>query len=355
MFHWSLQILGVFTLTLGLGYPLRAQTHPYELTPERGKYMLLVKSYEGESAAKLTHRMITELREIYELPAYYYHRPGQQKKIHQRISKLLANQERGLKQLGIPVWEGSKPQRFFKVQRSDDQFAVLVGGFPDMETAQQELKNLRKLKPPSKELLDRAVQDVPIAETKRQVQGAYLNPFASAFIVPNPTLPKQDIAAEKKPDPSWKKLNANEPFSVLECDKPWTLVVRVYQGAAMIATDSEATKLGLKQAGLSEEQARHVTVCGLQAHRVAEWLRDLHKYQAKTGNSIVPFPIDAYVLHTPHMSVVTVGQFDAVDDPRIDKYRKVIAGLQMKDQKSGIVYDQFLDKPLPMQVPKFED
>jgi hypothetical protein len=73
-----------------------------------------------------------------------------------------------------------------------------------------------------------------------------------------------------------------------------------------------------------------LTASALQAEEVAKVLH---------GNSF-----DAYVLHTRHSSIVTVGGFDQPNDPRLQQLQRQLANL-----KIGPI--ECFARPMPMQVP----
>src|SRR5262249_9842419 len=126
----------------------------------------------------------------------------------------------------------------FRGVRIQEQFAVLIGGYKDMDSARRALDKVKKLPPPTAERLCRLYTrlqpvDSPDGEKRDQIEGAYINPFPTSFVTPNPTVP-QNRHAELKNDPFLKQLNAGESLSLLKCKKPWTLVVAVFPGMSTI-------------------------------------------------------------------------------------------------------------------------
>lgn len=309
--------------------------HPYAITPKAGKYCILVKAYTGNSAGQYATSMVSELRRDYRLPAYFFNRTGkEQSRRRRQKDEYLTKLQKAYDSLNVPL-HSTKIR--IPVAPIKDEYAILIGGFDSMEAARDYLKKkLRKMKPPSKELLDRV---------NRTAGKTLMNPFLSAFVVPNPTADVNHKVQERLPArPVWKKLNANEPYSVLRVPKPWTLVVRVYKGAATLSLPNQS-KQWVGRGYDPTNQHRYRLVCAAQAHKMAKMLRAMKEY-----------PVDSYVLHTEHMSVLCVGQFDSHDDPRMkmEPYSK-LRGMKVRDKNSGKLYDQLLDEPLPMAVPRFKD
>jgi hypothetical protein len=63
----------------------------------------------------------------------------------------------------------------------------------------------------------------------------------------------------------------------------------------------------------------------------------------------------AYVLHTRHNSVVTVGAFDGMDDPKLKMVQQQLARLSFRDKATGLSVQEQLKmfaQPMPMEVPR---
>ncbi|HEY8505916.1 MAG TPA: hypothetical protein VIL46_15130, partial [Gemmataceae bacterium] len=283
--------LGLCLTGLGLPGGARADEHPYAVTPEAGPWLIFVQSYTGPMARDLAHELVTELRREYKLAAYFYnHGEEERQKERQRVAALLKRQEEFLRQFGGEV---IGPRRIRTV-RIPEQYAVLVGGWPDMDTARRALEGIRKLDPPSKKLMDIAAGPVPVTEggqvTGTRVQKMYLNPFLTAFVAPNPTIPRDHAdPLERMADPILKDLNADEEYSLLKCKKPWTLAVRVYHGPSVIQTQGAADSPVRSGLGFLKRSQEYLSACGKQAHAIAAWLRQMK-----------PTPYEAYVLHTQY-------------------------------------------------------
>jgi hypothetical protein len=77
----------------------------------------------------------------------------------------------------------------------------------------------------------------------------------------------------------------------------------------------------------------------MQAHELARWLRT-----KEVG-------FDAYVLHTRHSSIVTVGAFTGPDDPKMEQTAELIRRFKGVT-KQGVPTIQLLAEP--MEVPRPE-
>jgi hypothetical protein len=226
-----------------------------------------------------------------------------------------------------------QPMKFTRVS---EQCAVLVGGYKDIEDARKNLEKIKKLAPPDlklengKETSDVINIYVPTADKKgAEIRRERVNPFSRAFVVRNPLVPNQTIA-KNKPDPVLKTLNADEQYSLLKNSKSVTLVVKEYNGSAILQSTKAVTTSFMDKL-FGSRQGDMLGAAALQAHETARVLRKLE--------------FDAYVLHTRTSSIVTVGGFDSRDDPNLARIQKAIITLK-------ITALDLYTNPLPMDVPK---
>jgi hypothetical protein len=61
---------------------------------------------------------------------------------------------------------------------------------------------------------------------------------------------------------------------------------------------------------------------------------------------------DAYTLHTRYESFVCIGEYDSKDDKVLLANASALAGLELKDKKTGQALDRFMEKPLPAMIPR---
>jgi hypothetical protein len=315
----------------------------YTVTPQAGPYLICATCYNGhafgDKAQTLAEELVREIRTRYGLQAYVFnHATEQRRQEKERIDRQLADWRKRAAEAGaLPE---SKPPPV-KTHHIYDQYAVFVGipgGYKDQETARKDLDRIRKLQP-SQQLMHNAV--VPDSTGKMREQP--LNPFLNAFVSPNPTVPVDKPAADNQTGERLKEYNADEKFSLLKCPKPYTLVVKSYQGAAVVQAQSTSPSVmekawssvfGMKGANVLNANAK-------QAHEVAEVLR-------KIG-------FESYVLHTEYSSYITVGAFDTADDPRLAQMQQAFMN-QLRSPGSSVgqlhAYTNFFAQPMPMQVPR---
>ncbi len=300
-----------------------ASKNPYPLTVEAGTWLICCASYSGVDAPELSKQISEILRNRDNLKGYIFNYGEEEKK------KQIADFER--RQKMSP--ELRQPMKFTRVS---EQCAVLVGGYKDIEDARKNLEKIKKLAPPDlklengKETSDVINIYVPTADKKgAEIRRERVNPFSRAFVVRNPLVPNQTIA-KNKPDPVLKTLNADEQYSLLKNSKSVTLVVKEYNGSAILQSTKAVTTSFMDKL-FGSRQGDMLGAAALQAHETARVLRKLE--------------FDAYVLHTRTSSIVTVGGFDSRDDPNLARIQKAIITLK-------ITALDLYTNPLPMDVPK---
>ena len=344
---WGVALAGCLATIL----PARAQvlpnapTYKYPITPEAGAWMICVNSYRdsirGPKAQDLAEELAEYIRSEYKLPAYLFNWGRKQREAEdQRIAELRKQNEEFIKSMGISR-EAAGPFRVKTYDKMPDEFAVLVGGWKDMETARKALDRVRKLQPPPEKLVDKVIQ----ADNKEGISSPS-NPFMTAMVVPNPTVPKPKPEEDKEDATLLKRLNAGNKYSVLHCRKDWTLVVKVFYGTTQVQAPSGGGLL--RRLGLAGDRTGEVLNAGaLQAESLAGVLRDER----------MKLNLDSYVLHTRHSSVVCVGEFDSPDDPKMRETMLTLSKIQ-ELRLSGTAdsaAQQFLQlnpQPLPMKIPR---
>ncbi len=301
----------------------------YLVTPEAGPWMVCAAHYSGPNGHELAQKMTYHLRSKEGLQAFMFEHVNedQKKRADEREQR-----RQWQRQNGVPEDQLAPPLKV------TSYWAVMVGGYPTDVAAKKALDAIKKLSPPELQLANGAPgTDTLLQAVPRPDRGGYelraapINPFANAFVTRNPAA-KQEAATKDtaKEEQFLRSLNWGRPYSVYNCKKPWTLVVKDFGGVSVIQPRSNSgaffnvLTLG-KGPDLLDANAK-------QAEEVARVLREL-KY-------------DAYVLHRRYDSVVCVGAFDASDDPAL---------LQMKDQITKLKFPgvlEFWANPAPMPVPK---
>jgi hypothetical protein len=301
----------------------------YAVTPQAGSWMICVASYLGESSAELAYQLCTYLRQKNQ-PAYVFNRGNAERK---KLQEELDQQQKAIP--GVP-------RRRKLAHPEEDQYAVLIGGFQDVDAANKQLQKVRKWDLPDikiksgKPAFDTYDVYEKSKDKKFELKRYPVNPFHTAFVVPNPTIPQQRKPVAKV-DPLWKTLNANEPRSLFKCPKKWTLAVKEFRGAYAIQTASSSNSF-LEKIGLGEHSAQRLD----SAARMADDLCDLFRKQLH---------FKSYVLHTRYNSVVTIGEFDAPNDPALLRTQEQLKHLSFKNGRTGGTAFDLFTPALPMEVP----
>jgi hypothetical protein len=305
----------------------------YPVTPQAGPWMICAASYVGPDAHELSRQVILELRNRHGLKAWVYNYGAEERRKQDEHWERIQKQYPGVK---LPR----------KMVRIPDQCAVLIGGYESMESASKDLARVRALPLPRLDLgPDKTPYDMmsvaePDPKNKvMRVKQAPINPFETAFVTHNPTVPVE-VPEQPKFDPFWKTLNKNEEYSLLRCKKPWTLVVKDYQGLQVIQPQQGPKNL-LEKLGLTKQKPGvGLGAAAAQAHQLAKFLR-----HPSLG-------FEAYVLHTRTKSIVTVGGFDGLNDPEMVRVQRNLARVKLSDASRHDPIGMY-KRPMPMEVPRY--
>jgi hypothetical protein len=329
-------LLAIALMAAGLGRTPAQQgaPDPYPVTPQAGPWLICVASYCGDEAESKAspeecrakaNAFAEEVRVKYKTAAYVFNQgANERRKQYEEFEKI----------------RSICPQAKLRIERIKEQFAVLIGGYPDMETARKALDKVRKWPQPSDRFCVLGERVVPGKSDKGEkgffYQQICFSPFATAFVVRNPTLPREQ--EDKNADPFLWELNSGESLSLLKSSKPWTLVVKVYQGAAMLKPRTASSSF-LDMIGMGSKTGELLNAGAMQAHELGQLLRKMK--------------FDAYVLHTRSSSLVCVGGYDGKEDPRLLRDQQTLAKLHFQAQSGNPDPDsmRLLVQPLPMEVP----
>lgn len=296
------------------------------VTDKQGPWMIFVNSYTGKEAAVMARQMVMELRNNYRLPAYVFNRGAEdRRKEDARVKAIIEKQRQFLAEKGLPL---NTPLRVKRLQ-IEEQCAVLVGDYSSDDAARRSLNDMRRLKPPdpNRVKLDKLYSMVIDEKTgKENRKEEFVNPFNRAFVIHNPLLKtERSRDADESELAATKLLTRGEAFSLFNCPKPYTLVIKQFSTPNVTqprsGSGSFLAALGLNKTGDSVDTAAH------NAHNLAELMRK-------------SFQLEAYVLHTRHSSIVTVGGFDGLADPR------------MRSTQEMLVNRLKVPSALPMAVPR---
>jgi hypothetical protein len=316
--------------------------HPWYIKPEMGQWMICVKSYVGERARVNAEALATEIREKYKVPAYLFERGGEEKRREEaryaaELAKKKAEEEAQFKDLmaKLRAEAAAKGMEFIEPKRNtivphvkyEEQYAVLIGGWPSMEAARKELEKIRMWEPPAnKHLMD--VTTIGRAEAgKLQGEYAYINPFQAAMVVKNPVAAHQLDPEGEAEVKMTLKLNADEEFSVLKIQKPWTICVKHFTPPHEVkGKDADRSLMDR----LFKPQKDAMVATAEHARSMAKMLRSM-----KPTREFPYGPFEAYVLHTKNGSLVCVGQFNAAEDPELMKMQEVLGLMKFNVSHDG--------------------
>lgn len=327
-------LVPALVLVCGIGSPVQAgprieadpQGH-YPITPGIGAFVICAACFTGDEAPDLARQLVYQIRANYNVPAYLFNRGDEERRRQQEELE-------AVQRLNLQVNQNQPVRR--RTIRIEEQCAVLVGGYPDMETGRLALDQIKAMK--VNELRLRSGQSaLDVMQTVKEdgtVQRSFVNPFTTAFVTRNPSIPPDQI---NKFDPQLLVFNADEEYSLLKCPQRWTLAVKQYAGCKVVQTGATPTGGFLKNLlpGPNKPGAS-LDAAGLQAHELARVLRQLN--------------FQSFVLHTRTNSLVTVGAFTSPDDPNIKRVQHQLASLQERLKPKDPL--QLLPTPIPMEVPR---
>jgi hypothetical protein len=332
-------------------------TKPYAVIPQAGEFLICTASYTGPTAPTLAVQLAEQIRTKHHMPAYIFNRADEE-----RRTMLAARMQEEERTHQIAAEQGfDLPRRRWNI-RVEEQCAVLIGGtnggWSDMDSASAILKKVRSWPLPELHLdngLDPYAyvygaerKDVPdqglnITNQPRRreivtdMKKRPVNPFLTGFVIRNPTLPREDKQV-KRYDPAWEKFNEYEDYNLLKCPRPWTLAIKEYLGNRVVQPQTQSGSF-LEKLGLgSGRVGASLSAAGNSAHELADFLRKLG--------------FQAYVLHTRNSSIVTVGAFESMKDPEMERTVDRLARFSFTRKDTGARYDLGLfPKPVPMEVP----
>lgn len=313
------------------------------ISPELGEWMILVCSYTGPQRNVWARQMVAELRgQKFRLPAYVFNygreqRLKEERRIEKYIQEKRAWYNEQYKKGRIKELPDRVKIRYRRIEVKEEA-GVLIGGYKDMATAKKALDALKKLAmpDPKKVKLDQVGVGYEDKETHELKQKwVPVNPFLRAFVVRNPALPHEEQTREAPFDIALlRRLNADESYSLLKCPKKVTLVLKVYRMPTMIQQQF-APKKTVESLIFGNSESK-VDGAAKSAHNLAKLLREMK--------------FEAYVLHTKSMSLVTIGGFDDISDPRVAVTKRHITQVLGHPQTVQVL--RHMQNPRPMLVPR---
>jgi hypothetical protein len=317
----------------------------YELEEAHGPWMIMAASFVGQNAEQQAHDLVIELRQRHRLEAFTF--------------KHAYDFSKPTEGLGYSRYGGKRRMRY-QNNHKFEEIAVLVGNFGSFEDTQID-KTLDLLKHAKPDSLDPAKQGTS-SQRLAGIRSIYnmvsrnpaersKGPMGSAFVTRNPLLPKE-LFVTKGIDPFVVDMNKDLPHSLLKCPGKYTVRVASFRGVdTMKPTEFERLTTQPRKLSKIDEAA-------LKASRLCAALRDKG--------------VEAYEFHDRTESIVTVGSFNEVGQPRPDGKTEINPAIHkiMKDygpveqprpgtnqielyarvdKASGARFDP---QPIPVEVPR---
>ncbi len=351
--------------------------HAWRLKPEHGPWFILVKSYvrppkgsnaaqqdRGLTALELGESLAKEIREQFAVQAFLFEYISEDRKAEHKAIVTARRKARGEylaqvrameKRAKLHGVEFLMPDNKLHVLKHEtrDQIGVLVGGFQSEADAQKALALVKKWPSPKNELLmDGSAIVKPGPDGKPVVQSTRLNPYLSAFVVPNPSAPRDHSARSARPafDPFIIRLNEDNPYNLLKAKKSWTLAVKSFTSPVEIVNKNSDTSLMRK---FAKSKGANVLAAGAeQAEAMAKAIRAMKDPSGQSLN------LEAFVLHTRSASLVTIGQYDDPNDPALLATKRLLGGIKTRvtEDATGLRLannaPSLFEKLIPMPIPK---
>ncbi len=263
----------------------------YDLDEKHGPWMIMAASFVGPTAEEQSHDLVLELRQKFHLEAYTFRRTYDYTK--------------PVEGLGYNRYGGTRRMRYMSNNKFDE-IAVLVGNFGSIDDVRID-KTLESLKHARPESLDpskregssqrlvglRSIYNMISTSPAEKTKG----PMGAAFVTRNPLLPEEMFVA-KGIDPFVVDLNKDLPNSLLKCQGRYTVRIASFRGVDTMKP-AEFERLTSEQRKMAK-----IDEAALKASRLCAALREKG--------------IEAYEFHDRTESIVTVGSFNDVGQPRAD-------------------------------------
>jgi hypothetical protein len=260
----------------------------YTLIENNGPWLVMAASFSGEQGEEEARALVAELRQKFNLPAFYYAMTFQME--DQRAG-------RGLDNYGAPI------RRRYQRGSHVLEHAVLVGEFPHIDDpeAQSLLERVKTLEPetlkvdsgePTSQSLI-AVRQFHRSINQKLGMPVNRGPMSHAFLTRNPLLPKEYFTPAGV-DEDIAKWNKGLEHSLLHCPGKYTIKVATFRGRTLLKAANDDVQDELRARRASDNDP--LVLAGENAHNLTVALR------AKGW--------EAYEFHDRHESYVSIGSFD---------------------------------------------
>ena len=316
----------------------------YELEEGHGPWLIMCTSFAGPTAPKQAQDLVVALRREFGVQAYTFKQAFD-----------FTQEEVGL---GVNKYGGPKKMKPRNGAKFEE-IAVLVGDYQTVDDPQLEsmLKTIKYCRPvcmgkePTKETsqryaglrqLYRAVSKDPAQKTK--------GPLGSAFVTRNPLLPEEYFVA-KGLDPFIVDLNKDLEYSLLKNKGKYTVRVASFRGVDTMKPLEFEEKMGKTNGKYAK-----IDEAAIKASKLTAALREQG--------------IEAYEFHDSTESIVCIGSFDEVGQPRADGKTEINPAVYRVMQAYGPVKEKlpgqsvavlqprmvqgipFDPQPMPVEVPR---
>lgn len=319
----------------------------YELTESQGPWMIMCTSFAGPDAEDQAHGLVLELRSRYHLEAFMF---------RQHFDFTQSEVGLGLNQYGGP----KKMKNMNGYKR--DEIAVLVGNFGSIEHPDVD-KALQVIKFAQPSTLNPKKTGQKTNQTWANIRSYYRDttsksgkdkkgPMGAAFVTRNPILP-EDYFAPKGLDPFIVELNREVRFSLLKCPGKYSVKVASFRGVESMKPAEFDQLAGKPREG---SNLAKIDEAAVKASKLTKALRDKG--------------VEAWEFHDRTESMVCIGSFDSVGEPRADGKIEInpaihqimesygpIKSVRPGDTQAAVQVRMmdgvpFDPQPLPVEVPK---
>jgi hypothetical protein len=256
-----------------------------QLSEEDGPFLILAATLNGEGSKERAKQLADEIRDQLNLPVYIYNEKFDFTKTVSfdpqtaRRTRYANQYEYEAHAVLVGEYDSISHPNVEKDLDRIKRFKSMVLSRPESVAAESDRSTpVAALTNITNRLLDRAIK-----------QGKDLGPMAQAFVTRNPILPAEYFAAPQV-DSFVQALNEDVPYSLLENDAKFTVIVKTFSGAkAMIDGKNE------KNFSPSADRMNYIAK---QADKMVHELR-------KQG-------VEAFQFHDRERSLVTIGGFETL-------------------------------------------
>ena len=255
----------------------------------------MAATFRGDQAQDQAKKLVQELRLRLKVTAYTYEKSFDFSKPEHGI---------GFNRDGTPITMRYQDAKVI------NEVAVLVGDFTTIDdlAGQKTLKRIKAYDPDCMKS-EQAKKAQPqnafqqLEQTIMPVSGtSKIGPLAQAFMAPNPLLPRR-FFANHGVDKFVLDLNKDVPNSLLDCPGKYTVCIATFRGTVLM----DQKKIAEVENG--KNLPDQLVQAAEKAHKLTTWLRS-NPY----GNQLW----QAYEFHDRDKSIVCVGSFDSLGNPRPD-------------------------------------